>query len=113
MYPLKRLRLGVWESQLHIDNQLFVMVQSDKFIFVAVHPTREIASPNLNPKFFIENFELSNISWQKNKKQILKLFGSRNPFTTKVVDSSKEKSKVDFFGVITFELSFKDVGGFE
>ena len=37
----------------------------------------------------------------------MKLFGSRNPYTTKTQD------KVDFFGVVTFELSFEDIGGME
>jgi len=47
------------------------------------------------------------LSWQKQKKQILRLFGSRNPFTTLAGD------KVDFYGVVTFELSHDEIGGME
>lgn len=47
-YPLERIRLGVWESRLQLDGQLFAMVLPTKFIFVVVHPPREISSPNHN-----------------------------------------------------------------
>ena len=51
--------------------------------------------------------DISELSWQKQKKQILRLFGSRNPFTT------IEGEKVDFYGVVTFELAHEDIGGME
>lgn len=83
------------------------MVLPTKFVYVVVHPAREISSPTHNQKRFIENLDISELSWQKQKKQILRLFGSRNPFTT------IEGEKVDFYGVVTFELAHEDIGGME
>ena len=83
------------------------MVLPKKFVYVVVHPERELASPTHNQKRFIENLDFSEVSWQKQKKQILRLFGTRNPFTT--IDGEK----VDFFGVVTFEVSHEEIGGME
>ena len=83
------------------------MVLPKKFVYVVVHPAREISSPTLDQKRFIENLNISELSWQKQKKQILRLFGSRNPFTT------CDGEKVDFYGVVTFELNHEDIGGME
>lgn len=50
-YPLRRLKLGVWESLLHLDEQIFLMVPaapSRKLVYIAVHPAREISSCTLN-----------------------------------------------------------------
>ena len=74
---------------------------------MVVYPSREISQPTHDQNQFISNLSLSQLSWQRNKKQILRLFGSRNPFSTIVGD------QVDFFGVVTFELAFGDIGGFE
>jgi hypothetical protein len=74
------------------------MLLEKKMVYVVVYPAREISQPNHDQKLFISNLSLNSLSWQRNKKQILKLFGSRNPFSTKV------GSQVDFFGVVTFEL---------
>jgi len=62
-FPLDRVRLGLWESRLHLDGQLFAMVQKDKFVFVAVHPVRELSSPTHNQKLFIENLNMSELTW--------------------------------------------------
>ena len=83
------------------------MVLPEKFVFVVVHPVRELSSPIYNQKFFIENLNVSELNWQKSKKQILQLFGSRNPFAT------CEGDKADFFGVVTFEVTQKNIGGME
>ena len=83
------------------------MVLPTKFVYVIVHPARELSSPTHNQKLFIENLGFSELSWQKQKKQILRLFGSRNPFTT------CEGEKVDFYGVVTFEVNHADIGGME
>ena len=83
------------------------MVLPEKFIFVVVHPPRELSSPNHNQKLFIENLNISELTWQKQKKQILRLFGSRHPFAT------REGEKVDFYGVVTFEVCHTDIGGME
>jgi len=37
-FPLTSLRLGNWQSQLHIQDQLFLYITETKFVFVAVHP---------------------------------------------------------------------------
>lgn len=47
-FPLERIRLGVWESHLQLKGQLFAMVLPKKFIYVVVHPAREISSPTLD-----------------------------------------------------------------
>jgi hypothetical protein len=39
-YPILSLRLGLWQSQLNLPDQLFVMFQLDKIVFVVVHPPR-------------------------------------------------------------------------
>ena len=83
------------------------MIIPGKFVYVVVHPPRELSSPSHNQKLFIENLNLSELTWQKQKKQILTLFGKRNPFAT------VEGEKIDFFGVITFEVEQKDIGGME
>ena len=106
-YPLTKLKLGVWNSELHCKDQLFLMLLEKKIVYVVVYPAREISQPNHDQKLFISNLSLNSLSWQRNKKQILKLFGSRNPFSTKV------GNQVDFFGVVTFELQFDDIGGFD
>ena len=62
-FPLDRIRLGVWESRLHLDGQLFAMVFPEKFVFVVVHPVRELSSPTHNQKLFIENLNISELSW--------------------------------------------------
>ena len=110
MYPLKRLILGVWESSLHIEDQLFLMIPRNgdrKLVFLAVHPAPEISSPGKNPALFIQNLSELTWHWQKNKKKLLKLFGNRNPF------AQHQEGKTDFYGVVAFELKLDDVGGFE
>ena len=47
-FPLTRLKLGVWESSLHLQDQLFVMILETKMVFVAVHKSRATASPYTN-----------------------------------------------------------------
>ena len=84
------------------------MVLPKKFVFVAVHPVRELSSPTHNQKLFIENLNMSELTWQKQKKQILRLFGSRNPFVT-----CEGEKKVDFYGVIAFEVDLNNIGGME
>ena len=47
IFPLRRLKLGVWESLLHLDQQIFLMVPaapSRKLIFISVHPKRDLQS---------------------------------------------------------------------
>ena len=44
------------------------MVLPKKFVFVAVHPVRELSSPTHNQKLFIENLNMSELTWQKQKK---------------------------------------------
>ena len=64
IFPLRRLKLGVWESLLHLDQQIFLMVPaapSRKLIFISVHPKRDLTELTLG--------------WQKSKKNILKFFG--------------------------------------
>ena len=110
MYPLRRLMLGVWESSLHIDDQIFMMVppaETRKLVFLAVHPAPEISSPALNQALFIQNLSELTWHWQKNKKRLLKLFGNRNPFSQQV------GNRTDFFGVVAFELNLDEIGGFE
>ena len=99
--------LGIWESRLQLDGQLFVMLLPKKFVYVVVHPAREISSPTHNQALFIQKLNIAELSWQKQKKQILRLFGGRNPFTT------MDGEKADFYGVVTFELSHDDIGGME
>ena len=80
--PLRRLILGVWESSLHTQDQLFLMVPPEEkrqLIFVAVYPPREHSSPNIDQEAFIKNLSEVTWNWQKNKKLQLKL-GERNPF---------------------------------
>ena len=101
------MKLGVWESALHLKDQLFVMILETKLVYVAVHKSRATASPYTNQKQFIDNFQFKDLTWQKQKKQLLRLFGSRNPFAT------QDGTKTDFFGVVTFELEFKDISGME
>lgn len=51
MYPIKRFILGVWESSLHTDEQIFLMVPpaaERKLVFVTVYPAREISNPTHN-----------------------------------------------------------------
>eukprot|EP00352_Strombidinopsis_acuminata_P002607 CAMPEP_0176399920 /NCGR_PEP_ID=MMETSP0126-20121128/47145_1 /TAXON_ID=141414 ORGANISM="Strombidinopsis acuminatum, Strain SPMC142" /NCGR_SAMPLE_ID=MMETSP0126 /ASSEMBLY_ACC=CAM_ASM_000229 /LENGTH=144 /DNA_ID=CAMNT_0017775789 /DNA_START=107 /DNA_END=541 /DNA_ORIENTATION=- len=85
------------------------MIREKKFIFVVVHPAREHASADHNREMFVENLDFSSLSWQKNKKKLVKLFGGLNPYTTRESDGSK----LDFFGVVTFELDIADIGGME
>jgi len=40
----------------------------------------------------------------------LKYFGNKNPFTT-VTELREGKQDVDFYGVVTFELEFKEIVG--
>jgi len=73
MIPIKRLRLGVWESTLHLEDQIFLLVLPDeprKLVFISVQPSREMTSSTLNQQLFIQNIEFNSI-WQKNKKRIL------------------------------------------
>jgi len=84
LYPLRRLILGVWESSLHIEDQLFMMIPGNgqrKLVFLAVHPAPELSIPELNQALFIQNLSELTWHWQKNKKKLLKLFGNRNPFS--------------------------------
>ena len=83
------------------------MLFPNKFVFVAVHPVRELSSPLHDRKFFIDNLNISELTWQKQKKEVMRLFGSRNPFAT------CDGDKVDFYGVVTFEVDQPDIGGME
>jgi hypothetical protein len=53
---------------------------SRKLIFLSVHPTRDLSSCTLDQKKFIDNLTELTLGWQKSKKNILKLFGDRNPW---------------------------------
>ena len=64
-FPLTRLKLGVWESALHLKDQLFVMILETKFVYVAVHKSQATASPYTNQKLFIDNFQFKDLTWQK------------------------------------------------
>lgn len=44
------------------------------------------------------------------KKEILKLFGNKNPFTT-VTELRRGRQEVDFYGVVTFEVESKEIVG--
>jgi hypothetical protein len=78
-----------------------------------VHPSKKVAEPQAG------DYRKIDFSWQKNKKNILKLFGNRSPYST-VVDkkslggnSSGGSSDIDFYGVVTFEVDYKEVVGME
>lgn len=77
-YPLTFLRFGLWQSQLHIKDQLFVMFYEEKFVFVVVHPPKDGTSSQSTRKSNSED----QIAFLFNKKKILKYFGNKNPFTT-------------------------------
>jgi hypothetical protein len=80
---------------------------SRKLIFLSVHPTRDLSSCTLDQKKFIDNLTELTLGWQKSKKNILKLFGDRNPW------AQVANNTTDFFGVVAFELLIEDIGGFE
>jgi hypothetical protein len=110
IFPLRRLRLGVWESSLHKQDQIFLLVPGKperKFVFFAVHQARELSSATHDRMKFIENLSELTLDWQKNKKRLLKLFGNRNPF------SQQTNNRTDFFGVVAFELLIDDIAGFD
>ncbi len=112
-YPLSSLRLGLWQSLLHLPDQLFVMIQAEKFIFVCVHPPKQDEhSSSTKTKGKESNTYEDQISFLFNKKKILKYFGNKNPFTT-VTDSKDGRQDVDFFGVVTFEVHFNEIVGME
>eukprot|EP00347_Sterkiella_histriomuscorum_P004028 403362021 len=138
-FPLVSLTFGYWASRLHMKDQMFLMIQKNKFIYVVVHPPKQPKTPkNQSRQFsktFRENFNSSenhqtnnffstNSEKQQefdkdsyydsfyllNKKKILKLFGNKNPFTT-VTDMKGGRQDVDFYGVVTFEVEFKEIVG--
>ena len=52
------------------------MIREDKFVFIVVHPPRQVPDKNQKQR---KDFDLSLIF---NKRKILKYFGTKNPFTT-------------------------------
>jgi len=61
--------------------------------------------------------DLVDLSLIFNKRKILKYFGNKNPFTTvtdaKGTATKDENQKIDFYGVVTFEVLQKDIVGME
>ena len=45
-FPISSLRLGVWQSLLHLPDQIFLMIREDKFVFIVVHPPRQVPDKN-------------------------------------------------------------------
>jgi hypothetical protein len=81
MYPLERLVLGVWESQIH--EQIFLMVpplKQKKIIFVVEYPSKEHSQPEFNQQKFINNLTKPALGWFRTRKELIKLWGDRNPF---------------------------------
>jgi hypothetical protein len=74
---------------------------------VVVHPSKEVTEP------WDGDYTKIDFSWYKDKKNILKLFGNRNPFSTVSDKKDGTSSEVDFYGVVTFEVDFKEVVGME
>lgn len=64
--------------------------------------------------------DLVDLSLIFNKRKILKYFGNKNPFTT-VTEKKRgepllgrdDNQDVDFYGVVTFEITHKEVVGME
>lgn len=44
-FPLKKLKLGIWNSELHCKDQLFLMIKPQRIVYVVVYPSREISQP--------------------------------------------------------------------
>ncbi len=40
-FPLEKIRLGHWSSELHLNDQLFVLIDETRFIYVVVHPEKQ------------------------------------------------------------------------
>lgn len=55
------------------------MLLEHKFVYVVVHPTKEVVNPEVGQAIYYQNFDFS---WQTHRKKILKLFGKSNPFST-------------------------------
>ena len=82
MYPLTRAIIGVWESLIH--EQLFLMVppfKEQKLVFVVVYPVKEHSQPGFDQRKFIENLTANSINFMKHRKNLIRLWGDRNPFS--------------------------------
>ncbi|CDW84397.1 UNKNOWN [Stylonychia lemnae] len=120
-FPLSSLGFGIWKSQLHQKDQLFVMVLGSKFIFVVVHPPKQKKFSQKQPNLTQSPFYLSDEDEEDmqdlyydsfyllNKRKILKYFGNKNPFTTTELKGGKQE--VDFYGVVAFEVESKEIIG--
>jgi hypothetical protein len=100
--------VGVWESLIH--EQLFLMVpplSQRKLVFTVVYPAKEHSQPGFDQGKFIENLTANSISFLKERKNLIRLWGDRNPFSLQTGD------KGDFYGVVTFELLIDDIEGFD
>ena len=95
VFPLESFRVGRSSSYYQLEDQLFVIIDSDKFIYFVVNPERKLEK---------ECYTLT-----QGTKKILKKF--LNLTTYFVLESTNKE--LGHWGTIAFEVRYKELYGME
>lgn len=95
VFPLESFRIGRTSSYLQLEDQLFVIINSDRFIYFVVNPERKPEQ---------ENKDLSLLA-----KEVLKKFLSLSSYFT-LESANKELGP---WGTIAFEVIYEELYGME
>lgn len=95
VFPLESFRIGRWSSYYQIQNQLYVVIDNDKFIFFVINPERRIETEH-------------DTKMQLITKTLKKLLDLSNYFILET-----ENQELGYSGTIAFEARYDELYGME